>query len=245
MADSGHRKNVLNFAEVVAIVTALGGEYKPVQTLILLSVLQTKLSEAQAIITAVNTAESTETGTGNTREAEFEGFGKFATRLGKAISVNINDLLFSDNAATIIRKLQGRRAGDAPVDDPLTPDINESKSAHSVSQQTYDMLTENFASLIELIKTKQDIYKPNEAEFTIAGLEAKLTAMRDANTAAKQAAITADNTRAQRDSILYNPETGVLKLVRLVKDYIAYQPGKESAAYQQLVRLQFRDLSKE
>jgi hypothetical protein len=245
MSDSGHRKNVANFAQVVAIVVALGGEYQTAQPLILLSALQAKLSEAQAVLETVNASDAAETVASNAAEAEFEGFSKFATRLGKAISVNINDRLFTDDAMTLIRKLQGRRAGDAPEDDPLTPDVDESKLKNSVSQLTRDMIVENFAALIALIRTRADVYKPNEEEFTFTGLTARLNAMRTANDAAKQASLSAENKRGERDTILYHPDTGVLKLVKLVKDYVAYHPGKNSPAYEQLVRLQFRDFSKE
>nr|HMS42868.1 hypothetical protein [Pyrinomonadaceae bacterium] len=145
-------------------------------------------------------------------------------------------------ATTIIRKLQGRRIGNAPVDDPSTPDVDESQVAHSVSQQSYDNYIANLAALIALLKTKESIYKPNEEEVKIQTLEAKLAAMETKNNTAQIAQIEAKNAREVRDTILYHPETGILNLVKLIKAYFLYNKdiGKNSAAYQQLIALKFK-----
>jgi len=43
-----------------------------------------------------------------------------------------------------------------------------------------------------------------------------------------------------RDAVLYDLATGVLKLVKLIKTYLARVPGKDSAAYQQVNALKFK-----
>lgn len=242
MSEVGHAKNVANFETAINIIVALGAVYNPFQTLILLAALQAKLAEAETAMAEVDTKKSTEIDADNIRFAEFDGIDTLATRIGGAIKVNINDALFTKNATTIIRKLQGRRIGDKPVDDPLTPDVDESKSAHSVSQQSYDNYIANLAALIALLKTKADGYKPNEAEVKIETLEAKLSSMETKNNTAKIATIEAKNAREVRDTILYHPETGVLNLVKLIKAYFLYNKeiGKSSAAYQQLKALKFK-----
>lgn len=242
MSEVGNAKNVANFGTVINIIIALGGLYAPNQVLIILAALQAKLAEAKNAMTEVDTKDSAETNLINQRFAEFDGIDTLATRIGGAIKVNINDALFTKNAQTIIRKLQGRRAGEKPVDDPSTPDIDESKAAHSVSQQSYDNSTANLASLVALLKTQASAYKPNETEVKIETLEAKVASMEAKNNAAKVATIEAKNTRANRDEILYHPETGLLNLVKLIKAYIVYNKdiGKNSAAYQQINALKFK-----
>ncbi len=64
--------------------------------------------------------------------------------------------------------------------------------------------------------------------------------METANNDAKLASIDADNVRETRDAILYGEETGLVERVLLVKKYIAYALGKDSAAYQQINALKFR-----
>lgn len=240
MSETGHAKNVANFQQVINVITLLGAAYDPVQALILLSALQSVLTAAQAAMPVVDAKTSIETVKVNERVAEFDGIGKLGTRIYGAAGVLVNDELFSKDVQTLVRKLRGGRAGDKPVDDPLTPDIDESLSVHSVSQQSYDNLVANFAELITLLQTKESVYKPNETDVKIETLIAKHAAMEAANTAAKIASIEADNARAARDVILYGEETGMLERVLLVKKYIAYAFGKDSPAYQQINALVFK-----
>ena len=43
-----------------------------------------------------------------------------------------------------------------------------------------------------------------------------------------------------RDEVLYNDDTGIIKLVKLIKTQLTLKPGRESAAYQQINALVFR-----
>jgi len=43
-----------------------------------------------------------------------------------------------------------------------------------------------------------------------------------------------------RDEVLYNPDTGVLKLVKLIKVQLARKPGTNSTVYKQITALEFR-----
>lgn len=243
MSETGNAKNVANYEQLVNIAGNLGAVYNPSQILIKLNELLAKLGIAKDALGEVNTREAAETEAVNRREAEFAGIGKLATRIGDAVEVNVNDEIFSKDFETFARKLQGRRATEKPVDDPLTPDVDESQSAHSTAQLSYDNLVANFAALIALLKTRAE-YKPNENDLKIATLEAKLAAMQAANDAAKAAILAAETARANRDEILYNPQTGIVNLAKLVKKYVRYTLGANSTAFQQLNALKFRAYKK-
>lgn len=239
MSETGHAKNVANFQQVINILVALGADYNPVQALILLSALQARLAVLQPAMAQVDAKAAAEKIAVDERIAEFEGIGAFATNIKNAVVATIDDDLFTEDVKSIVRKLNGRRSGDAPVDDPATPGVDESDAAHSVSQQSYDNLEAHFASLIELLRTRSD-YTLNETEYRLGSLEEKLDRMRAKNNAAKVASINSANARQTRDEILYDEETGILKLVKLIKAYLAYAVGKNSAAYQQIEALEFR-----
>jgi len=158
------------------------------------------------------------------------------TRIMKSIAPQEYD--FTKDLVTVTRKFYGGRAGDKPADDPATPGIDESLAAHSVSQRSYDNLAASFADLVALLKT-QSSYNPNEDEVKITTLETKLDAFQTKNNAVKAAEAARGNALNARDAVLYDPETGILKLVKLVKTHLA-APGKASAAYQQVNALKFR-----
>lgn len=236
---TGHAKNVANFETVTIVLLALGAGYNPSQSLILLPALQAKLTAAQKALEAVDTAEATKKVAGNEREAEFEGLTTLAVNIKRTAEVEVNDEAFTRDLQTIVRKFYGGRAGDAPVDDPTTPDINEALNTHSVSSRDYDNLVAYFADLIALLKTKAS-YNPNDDEMKITALETKLATLQAKNNAAKAAEIEHGNAIDARDEILYNPATGIIKLVKLIKTQLRRKPGANSAAYQQINALEFR-----
>jgi hypothetical protein len=205
----------------------------------MLAALQAVLTAAKAAVAAVKAAESAETIAVNERAAEFAGIGKLAVSAKRAAEISVNDAQFTAALTAITRKFYGGRAGDKPVDDPSTPDIDESLGGRSVSQRSFDSLIAHFASLIELLKTRIE-YATNETELQIPALEAKLAAMLAKNNAAVAAIAARGNAADARDELLYNEETGILKRVLLIKKQLALVPGKASAAYRQVNALQFR-----
>jgi len=207
---------VANFETVTIILLALGAVYNPTQSLILLPALQAKLTDAQNALAAVDTAEAAKKVAFNERGAEFKGIDNFAVNIKRTAEVEINDEAFTADLQTIVRKFYGGRAGEAPVDNPATPAINEALATHSVSARGYDNLVSYFADLIALLKT-QPGYKPNDAEMKIPALEAKLAALIAKNNAAKAAEAALGNALDARDEVFYHPSTGVLKLVKLIK----------------------------
>ncbi|MDQ3798808.1 MAG: hypothetical protein M3384_05105 [Acidobacteriota bacterium] len=239
MSTTGHAKNVANFETVTIILSALGADYNPSQPLIQLPALQARLTAAKNALAAVDTADAAKTVAVNERAAEFKDLGNLAVNVRRTAEVEVNDEAFTADLQTIIRRFRGERSGDAPVDDPATPDVNEALNTHSVSQRGYDDLVTHFADLVALVKT-QPAYNPNDAEMKVTALETKLAALQSKNNAAKAAEAAHGNALDARDEILYHPDTGIIKLVKLIKTQLARKPGKSSAAYQQVTALEFR-----
>lgn len=241
MSETGHAKNVANFETVTIILAGLGANYNPTQALILLAALQTKLAEAKDALNALDAWEAAKKVAVNERQAEYADIQKLAVNIKREAEVAVNDPAFTKDLQTIVRKFTGSAAPGTPkpTDDPATPETDESKTGKSVSERSYDKLVSHFADLIALLKT-QPSYKPNDAEIQIATLETKLAQMEAKNNAAKAAIAATGNGQDARDQILYDKDTGVIKLVKLIKTQLARKPGKDSAAYQHINALEFR-----
>lgn len=239
MAATGHAKNVANFETTTIILNDLGAGYNPTQTLITPAALQAKLTEAKAVMTAVDAAQATDKIAANARADEYEKLDKLAVNVKRAAEVDINDDLFTGDLTSITRKFHGRRAGDAPVDSPSTAGIDESKATRPVSERSFDNQVALFADLIALLKT-QTAYKPNEPDVQISTLETKLAALEAKNNAAKTTKAALGSALDARNEILYDENTGLIKLAQLIKKQIARVPGKDSAAYAQINALEFR-----
>lgn len=237
--ETGHNKNVTNFEQVIIILISLGAVYNPSQALILIPALEAKLAEAQAALAALDTAEADKKIKINAVQAGFEGVAKYAVNIKRTVEVELNDEAITRNMQTIVNKFSpsGRKTG--LQDDPNTPE-DESRTAQSLSQRSRDNQIAYLADMLALINRRRDDYNPNDAEYTIAGIEAKIAELTALNNAAKTAEAALGNAIDARDAALYDEQTGVLKLVKLIKTQLAKTPGKDSSAYRQVNALEFR-----
>jgi hypothetical protein len=236
--ESGHAKNVANFEQVIIILTALGMVYNPGQALILLAALQTKLIEAKAVLAAVDTAEAEKRLRVNDIQAEEAELGKFMVNIKRTVEVELNDPAFTAEIQSIINRSRPKSRDTGLIDDPLTPE-DESRTAHSMSQSSRDNQIAGLADIIALLRLRID-FKTNDAEYTLAAIEARFDALTAKNNAAKASNANLGNALDARDAVLYDEETGIIKLVKLIKNQLAVKPGRESTAYQQINALEFR-----
>jgi hypothetical protein len=236
--ESGHAKNVANFETVTIILIALGAVYSPAQALILLAALQTKLTEAKSALAAVDNAQGVKTLAVDELQAEFEDFDEYLVNIKRTAEVEINDPALTSDLQNIVNRSRPQSRKTGLVDNPLTPE-NEARTGHSTSMRSYDSLITHLADVHALLSNRSD-YKPGDAQYTIAAIEAKISSLTAKNNAAKNAAAALGNTEDARDVILYDEQTGVLKLIKLIKIPLTLKPGKASAAYQQISALEFR-----
>lgn len=236
--ETGHTKNVANFETAIIILTALGAGYDPNQPLILLAALQVKLLEFKAALAAVDTKDAEYRIKTDEVQAEFAPLEKYVVNIKRTAEVEVNDAAFTADLQTVVNKFfpGGRKTGIP--DDPATPE-DESRTPASTSERSRDKLIAHFAEIIALLKTKESLYKTNDEDYKLTAIEAKQAALTASNNAAKQALIAKAGAEDARDNLLYNEETGILKLVKLIKAELSRKPGKNSAAYQQINALIF------
>lgn len=239
MNESGHAKNIANFATYISIATTFGGVYKPPIPQIEVAAMQSKLTVFETAKNSVTPKASTETLALNARQDVFDILSPLVTRIASAAAVSVNDQLFSNDLRTIVRKLQGRRATAKVQDDPLTPDIDESKQSISASQMSFDNRIAHFEELLNLLTTSGS-YTPNETDLQITTLETLLADMQTKNTAAVIAINEARAARIARDQTLYNATDGIIALANLVKKYTKSVFGAQSPQYKQLTALKFK-----
>jgi hypothetical protein len=237
--ETGHTKNVANLETTTIILANLGAVYSPGQALIKLPALETKLAEAKAALELIDTAQAEKTGMTDEVQAEFEDLYKYVVNIKRTAEVELNDAAFTSDLQNIVNRFaSGSRKTGVP-DDPLTPNVDESRTPVSTSQRSRDNQIAHLADLLALLETRSD-YNPAAAEYKIAAIENKLTTLTAKNNAAKSAEAALGNALDARDAVLYDDETGILKLIKLIKTPLALNPGNPSAAYQQVAALDFR-----
>lgn len=233
--ETGHAKNVANFADVISFCTGYGPDYNPVKAALKLPQLITLHSGAQASLSAVIVANTAFNNAVNDRMLAFAPLKTLSTRIINALSATDATKEEIKDANAINKKIQGKRAeAIKPPTDPAAPPPNNI----SASQQSYDQLVQHLEKLMELLQTITT-YTPNEADLKIASLttlranlDAKTTAVTDAYTAVS-------NARIARDTILYKPGTGMIDIVVDVKQYVKSVFGAASPQYKQVRGIKF------
>ena len=171
VSETGHAKNVANFEKLVVNVSGLGAAYNPSRGSIQLSALNDLLGNAKAVISNLNQAESVNKNAISAREVAFEPLSKLITRVGNSLKASGSSSSTDDQATTLIRKLQGRRATPKMSDEEKKAAEAEGKTVKesSSSQMSFDNRLDNFDKLIKLLTTVPE-YAPNETELSVAGL---------------------------------------------------------------------------
>jgi len=145
-----------------------------------------------------------------------------------------------DDAKTIARKIQGRRASEMlPTipDDPSTPE-DESQKSISASQMSFDNRIQNFEQLVQLL-TAQTGYAPNETDLKVTTLATLLATLKTKNTEAITALAPLSNTRLSRNNTLYAAETGLVDIAAEVKKYVKSVYGATSPQFKQISGIKF------
>ncbi|MBX3297784.1 MAG: hypothetical protein KF762_18965 [Acidobacteria bacterium] len=236
-AETGHAKNVENFATLIAIVEGFGAEYQPSNAALEVAEMQVQLAAAEASLVAVTDALMPHKTAVNERETAFASLRPLVTRVVNAYRATGADQNRIDDALTFARKIQGRRAKPKPKDDPNTPE-DESERSHSASQQSYTQLVANLENLIAVLG-QDSAYAPNETVLQLASLTNYATILKNANAAVSSTRPAVVNARIARDRTLYGDPGGVFYTQKLVKAYVKALYGAASPQYDAINGLHF------
>ncbi len=171
--ESGHNKNVANFETTTIILTAQGAEYAPPQALITSAALQTHLTAAQGALAGVDEKQAANAIAVDEVQAEFKDLDKYVRNIKNHAAIVLNDAAFTADLQSIVNKFAppGRKTG--LPDDPLTPDIDESRTSQSQSQRSRDNQIAYLADINALLKSRED-YVTTDTPYTTEGIEAKI-----------------------------------------------------------------------
>ncbi|WP_434980139.1 hypothetical protein [Daejeonia sp. YH14] len=241
-SEVGHAKNVANFADLIAYCTAYGATYNPSKTALKLVSLNTLLTSAQSELASVTTTKNAfDTATGN-RQLAFAPLKSLATKIFNYLSVTDASEQTIADAKTINNKIQGKRAKNTTPENPGSgqPATNNQVS---VSRQSYDMLTENFSALLDLVASVPS-YTPNETELSVASLTTFRDQLQTENTNVITAEVAYSNARIARDKLLYSKDTGLVDIASDVKKYVKAIFGATSPQYKQISVIKFTNKHK-
>ena len=236
-SEKGHAKNVANFKTLTTRCTSFPG-FNPANSDLQPAALAATFASGDAVIDAVRTANVAYKLRVAERATAFRPISKMITRLGKALksSPGISAAVRQDYIA-LSRKYRGSRK-EAKANAPAaTPDGLQPEQI-SVAQLSYDSRVAHFLDIKSFLAALPT-YASNEPDLSTAGIAATATALDTANQAVVVAIANLGNERANRNAVLYAPETGLVATGYQLKDYISSKYGGGSPQWKQISQLAF------
>lgn len=243
-SETGHAKNVANFEDLISFCTGYGATYNPSKEALTIAKLIDLQTQAKTSLQQTKTTKTGFDNTTNARQLAFKDLKPLATKVVNALAVSGATALAVADAKTINRKIQGAKANSSTKPPTTPPDPNAPSPTDktiSTSQQSYDSLIDHFTKLIEAVSQDAN-YKPNETELQIASLQTKLDSLKAANTNLVNSFTSWSNARINRNTILYNPLTGLVQTALEVKKYVKSVFGATSPQFKQVSGLEFTNV---
>ncbi|MFA6925286.1 MAG: hypothetical protein WC223_13655 [Bacteroidales bacterium] len=241
-SESGHSMNVANLEEEISVCTGYGAAYNPSKVNLKLASLQTLLTSGRNALQTVKSAKTVFDNATNAREIAFTPLKKLCTRIINALKATDATQQLIDDALTVNRKVQGKRAKKI-VEEVVKADTPESatEAEHkniSVSQQGFDDLIDHYTKIIQVVSS-EPLYVPNELDLKVTALNTQLTSLRTLNTAVINAHTAYSNAMLSRNIVLYQPLTGLVDIGLEVKNYVKSVFGATSPQYKQISKIKF------
>ena len=237
---SGANSNVTNLKILNSAILGYGENYNPANAQITQAALQAAYLLGLSAVNAVDSVIPSNTNAINARSKAFDSLGKLSTRLGNAFKSLVADDSAKEHIRSLILLIQRGRvnavkpksAVNDAGEDPATLKENTSHKSG------YEKQLDNFYKLIQLLASFP-AYKPNEAGLTVAGLSSLYNDLMLNNQAVTDTQTQLDNTRLNREKVLYQPITGVVQMSIDSKSYIKSVFGANSLEYKQISKLKF------
>ena len=115
ISESGHSKNVANWEQLTTTVLSFGSAYNPSRKEIQISMVQQVGADAKLAMGVVNVTKAEYKNASAARADAFEPIGPLVTRCMDALKSAATIYRVDDNAKTVARKIQGRRASTKKV----------------------------------------------------------------------------------------------------------------------------------
>lgn len=240
-SETGHSKNVANFAGLLQVCVGMGTRYNPSNNNIKLVSLQTLRTSAEAAVDRVSaTYQPFALAVGERRDV-FKPLSKLVTRIYNALVSSDVPQSVTDIALTYVRKLQGRRATAKLTEEEkqaVEAETGKAVIEHSASQTSMDSNIDYFGRLIDLLASVP-AYSPNETDLQVTTLQAYHTDMKAKNKTVIELESPLLEARSQRDAVLYDEENGLVEIAGKVKKYIKSLDDPTSALYKQATSFKF------
>lgn len=240
-SETGHAKNLTNFEKLISYCAGYGTSYNPSNESIGMEALNKMLTDGRKALDDVNLAHPPYSNAVAARDEAFKPLRTFASRILNALKSTKTTQQVDDNARTLVRKIQGKRATPklTPEEKKALEAQGEEQNEISTSQLSFDNRLENFDKLIKLLETIPQ-YKPNEADLKVTSLKTFFTELQQKNKDVIAVTAPLKNARIARNKIFYGELTGLVDVAQDVKSYVKSIFKASSPEFKEISGLNFK-----
>jgi hypothetical protein len=244
VTDSTYEGLVGAFELLLTYLVYLGAGYNPAPAHLKLVALQARLATLKSLLNDVSLAKAANDAAIATRAAWFDQLADLVTRVYNMLKVLSPKSPVMNAVKSLMNKLRGRRAAPAPTNPDGTPG-----NSNSSSQTRFVNKVDQVSDLINTLG-QDPKYAPaappvgsTEPNLTLAGLGAFRDEMSARNAAVNGTEAPLTKARADRDKALFDPEDGLLAVVKQIKAYVKAMFGAKSAEFLQINGIRFKQLN--
>jgi hypothetical protein len=235
VSETGHNKNVANFASAIQVLVEMGSIYNPTNPNLLLANLNLVKTNLGGTITFLNNKKPVYKNAVADREILIAQLpSRLTMSLNYAKSTNISQT-DKENLSSQVKKIRGDKKSKV-----VNPETAEGDSI-STSQMSYDSRIANFDTYISQLSSLAE-YNPNETVIQIADFQNYHQKLTNSSTLVNSAGNELITGRKNRNDILYNDQINVIQLMRDIKAYLKSLGSAAEPYYKAIVKLQFKDI---
>lgn len=241
-SESGIHINVENLDPLIKKVEKIGPRYNPVKETLQIPSLREKYEDGKKYIKDVNDALGEWKLMVDDRQVPFKKVKPLVTRIiGSLYGMEV-PASFIEDAKQYQAKINSKRLTKPKAAD-IEKDLSSDNKQHSVSQQSYNSLLNNFEAFIKLLD-KTPNYQTNIPDLSITALYDFYKQLEQSNLNMNTAATNLSNVRIQRNLFLYTPETGLVDTALSVKNYVKGIFGATHPTYLDIKKIRFANRRK-
>lgn len=144
-----------------------------------------------------------------------------------------------EDARFYVRKLQGKRKGPKPVDDPSTPNVDESQNAISASQQSNAARISTFLELVDFLEAQPEYADVKREGFKPAQLRDRGNSVQAKHDGSITAVNKLTSDRTERDKVFFDNADSILNRSKRFKKVVAGAYGFDSPEYKTVNAIPF------
>lgn len=214
-------------------------KYNPTNTDLTIEALQDLRTAANASMREVSDALAEWRTKAKDRALEVEKMPGLAAQAVNLFAANGADKERVKQAKTYLRKLQGKRAAPAVVDNPETPDVDESQQSISASQKSAAQMIANFKALVDFLQAQAEYQSVNVPGLKPGDLIAFAEQVEASHNESMNVAAQVTSKRASRNNLISANDDSIVKRAAAVKNFVFAVYGGKSVEFKTVKGIQF------